>query len=162
MGYSFAKPSEFTGGAVFKPGDHMNDLALLIEPTRIDRGRPQHLQRGDQAARRGDRHRHRVRQLRVAGARRRRPTVIKDVQVVHGDAHLHPGADHRRRDGRRRPQDPHAQAARATSSATSTPDIEAAVGRTSTSARRPSPTRSRSVRMPCVRRRPPDGGLSRC
>ena len=35
-----AKPSEFTGGSFFKPGEHMNDLALLVEPKRIDRGVP--------------------------------------------------------------------------------------------------------------------------
>lgn len=34
----FAKPSEFGGGAFFKPADHMNDLAILIEPKRIDKG----------------------------------------------------------------------------------------------------------------------------
>ena len=33
----FAKPSEFTGGAYFKPLDHMNDVALLVEPKRIDK-----------------------------------------------------------------------------------------------------------------------------
>ena len=32
------KPSEFTGGAFFKPAEHMTDLALLVEPKRIDRG----------------------------------------------------------------------------------------------------------------------------
>jgi hypothetical protein len=36
----FAKPSEFTGGAIFKPANHMNDLALLIEPKRITKGVP--------------------------------------------------------------------------------------------------------------------------
>jgi hypothetical protein len=33
-----AKPSEFTGGGFFKPADHLTDLALLVEPKRIDRG----------------------------------------------------------------------------------------------------------------------------
>ncbi|MEU8327289.1 hypothetical protein [Micromonospora sp. NPDC048839] len=37
MGFQFAKPSEFAGGTFFKPLEHMNDLALLIEPKRIDR-----------------------------------------------------------------------------------------------------------------------------
>ncbi|WP_432482553.1 hypothetical protein [Kineococcus esterisolvens] len=36
----FAKASDFTGGAFFKPADHMNDLALLIEPKRIEKGVP--------------------------------------------------------------------------------------------------------------------------
>lgn len=33
----FAKASDLGGGAFFKPADHMTDLALLIEPKRIDR-----------------------------------------------------------------------------------------------------------------------------
>ena len=38
MSFSFAKPSEFAGGTYFKVADHMNDLALLVEPKRIDKG----------------------------------------------------------------------------------------------------------------------------
>lgn len=34
----FGKASDFAGGAFFKPADHMADIALLIEPTKIDRG----------------------------------------------------------------------------------------------------------------------------
>ena len=34
----FAKPSDVSGGTFFKPLDHMNDLALFIEPKRIDKG----------------------------------------------------------------------------------------------------------------------------
>lgn len=33
----FSKPSEFTGGSYFKPAEHMNDLALIVEPKRIDK-----------------------------------------------------------------------------------------------------------------------------
>jgi hypothetical protein len=33
-----AKPSAYAGGAFFKPADHINDIALLVEPKRIDRG----------------------------------------------------------------------------------------------------------------------------
>jgi hypothetical protein len=33
----FAKPSDYAGNSYFKPGDHMSDLALLIEPKTIDR-----------------------------------------------------------------------------------------------------------------------------
>ncbi len=40
MSSPFAKPSEYTGGTIFKPANHMNDLALLIEPKGIDRGIP--------------------------------------------------------------------------------------------------------------------------
>lgn len=40
MGFQFAKPSDLTGGSFFKPGNHMNDLALLIEPKRLDRDVP--------------------------------------------------------------------------------------------------------------------------
>ncbi len=36
----FAKPSEFAGGTFFKPAEHMTDIALLIEPKKIDRGVP--------------------------------------------------------------------------------------------------------------------------
>lgn len=36
----FAKPSEYGGGTFFKPAEHMHDLAILIEPKRIDRGIP--------------------------------------------------------------------------------------------------------------------------
>jgi hypothetical protein len=36
----FAKPSEFTGGTIFKPANYMNDLALLVEPKRVDKGIP--------------------------------------------------------------------------------------------------------------------------
>jgi hypothetical protein len=38
MSFSFAKPSAISGGTFFKPLDHMNDLALLIEPTSIVKG----------------------------------------------------------------------------------------------------------------------------
>jgi hypothetical protein len=34
----FAKPSDVSGGTFFKPLDHMNDLALLMEPTHIVKG----------------------------------------------------------------------------------------------------------------------------
>lgn len=34
---NFAKPSEFGGGTFFKPAEHMNDIALLVEPVRIDK-----------------------------------------------------------------------------------------------------------------------------
>lgn len=37
MSFPFSKPSDFQGGAFFKPAEHMNDLALLIEPKKIDR-----------------------------------------------------------------------------------------------------------------------------
>lgn len=37
MSFQFAKPSDFQGGAFFKPGDHMSDLALLFEPKKIDK-----------------------------------------------------------------------------------------------------------------------------
>ncbi len=40
MSSPFAKPSQYTGGTIFKPANHMNDLALLIEPKDIDRGIP--------------------------------------------------------------------------------------------------------------------------
>lgn len=33
----FAKPSDYAGSSFFKPADHMNDLALLIEPKTIAR-----------------------------------------------------------------------------------------------------------------------------
>lgn len=33
----FAKPSDYAGASYFKPANHMNDLALLIEPKTIDR-----------------------------------------------------------------------------------------------------------------------------
>ena len=35
-----ARPSALGGGAFFKPADHMNDLALLIEPKSIQRNVP--------------------------------------------------------------------------------------------------------------------------
>lgn len=38
MSFSFTKPSAIAGGTYFKPIDHMNDLALLIEPTAIVKG----------------------------------------------------------------------------------------------------------------------------
>jgi hypothetical protein len=38
VSFSFAKPSSISGGTFFKPLDHMNDLALLIEPTSITKG----------------------------------------------------------------------------------------------------------------------------
>lgn len=40
MSSPFSKPSEFGGGAYFKPGDHMNDLAILVEPTKINKDVP--------------------------------------------------------------------------------------------------------------------------
>lgn len=40
MSSPFSKPSEFGGGSFFKPGDHMNDLAILVEPTRITKDVP--------------------------------------------------------------------------------------------------------------------------
>lgn len=36
----FVKPSEVARGEFFKPANHMNDLALLIEAKRIDRNVP--------------------------------------------------------------------------------------------------------------------------
>lgn len=39
MSFTFAKPSEFAGGTFFKAGEHMNDLALLVEPKSIARDR---------------------------------------------------------------------------------------------------------------------------
>lgn len=38
MSVELARPSAYTGGEFFKPADHMNDIALLVEPKRIDRG----------------------------------------------------------------------------------------------------------------------------
>ncbi|MFC4089376.1 hypothetical protein [Micromonospora sp. GCM10011541] len=38
--FTFAKPSEFQGGTFFKPAEHMNDLALLIEPKSLAKDRP--------------------------------------------------------------------------------------------------------------------------
>ena len=38
MSYSFANPSAISGGTFFKPAEHMNDLALLLEPTSITKG----------------------------------------------------------------------------------------------------------------------------
>ncbi|MFI5840525.1 hypothetical protein ACIA8K_12535 [Catenuloplanes sp. NPDC051500] len=40
MGFNVVDASSFNGGGVFKPGNHMADKALLIEPKRIDRDRP--------------------------------------------------------------------------------------------------------------------------
>ncbi|MEV1109913.1 hypothetical protein AB0I95_14820 [Micromonospora sp. NPDC049751] len=37
-GFSFAKPSAFSGGTFFKVAEHMTDLALLVEPKRIQKG----------------------------------------------------------------------------------------------------------------------------
>lgn len=36
----FARPSDYAGNSYFKPADHMNDLAILIEPKTIERGVP--------------------------------------------------------------------------------------------------------------------------
>jgi hypothetical protein len=36
----FAKPSDYAGSSYFKPKEHMNDLALLVEPKTIDRDVP--------------------------------------------------------------------------------------------------------------------------
>lgn len=44
MSTLFSKPSEFVGGTFFKPLDHMNDIALLIEPVRVDRDVPNNYQ----------------------------------------------------------------------------------------------------------------------
>lgn len=33
----FGKASDYAGGAFFKPANHMNDIALLVEPTKIDK-----------------------------------------------------------------------------------------------------------------------------
>ncbi|MDG4783228.1 hypothetical protein O7614_26565 [Micromonospora sp. WMMD961] len=38
MGFQFAKPSSFSGGTFFRVSDHMTDLALLVEPKRIQKG----------------------------------------------------------------------------------------------------------------------------
>lgn len=40
MSSPFSKPSEFGGGSFFKPGDHMNDLAILVEPTKVNKDVP--------------------------------------------------------------------------------------------------------------------------
>lgn len=36
----FSKPSEFGGGSFFKPADHMEDLAILLEPKNVARNVP--------------------------------------------------------------------------------------------------------------------------
>ncbi|MDH6462035.1 hypothetical protein M2302_002210 [Micromonospora sp. A200] len=36
----FSKPSDFAGGSIFKPGEHMNDLALLVEPKKVQKAVP--------------------------------------------------------------------------------------------------------------------------
>lgn len=36
----FAKPSDLAGGSYFKPADHANDVALLVEPKSIERDVP--------------------------------------------------------------------------------------------------------------------------
>lgn len=41
---SLVKPSDYSGGAYFKPLEHMNDLALLVEPVRIDKDVPNEYQ----------------------------------------------------------------------------------------------------------------------
>ncbi|GIF02244.1 hypothetical protein [Paractinoplanes rishiriensis] len=38
MSAELRKPSAYVGGAFFRPSDHINDVALLIEPKRVDRG----------------------------------------------------------------------------------------------------------------------------
>lgn len=35
-----ARPSQFAAGAYFKPAEHMQDIALLFEPTKVDKGVP--------------------------------------------------------------------------------------------------------------------------
>ncbi|MEV4642790.1 hypothetical protein AB0J80_36160 [Actinoplanes sp. NPDC049548] len=40
MGLNIVNPSSYAGGAFFKPADHMTDLAILVEPKRIDREQP--------------------------------------------------------------------------------------------------------------------------
>ena len=40
MQTTFARPSQFAGGSYFKPLEHMLDVALLIEPTSVDREVP--------------------------------------------------------------------------------------------------------------------------
>lgn len=78
-----AKPSEVTGGTVFKPAEHMNDLALLIEPKHIERDVPNHYQ-GETT------HRDEVTaDITVFGTSEAVETatpteVLKDVKVVHG------------------------------------------------------------------------------
>ncbi|GGK13335.1 hypothetical protein GCM10010124_02380 [Pilimelia terevasa] len=80
---SFAKPSDHAGGTYFKPADHMHDVALLIEPKRIDRDVPNNYNGQS-----------RVRDevtatISVFGTsealEQRTPTaVMTDVRVVHG------------------------------------------------------------------------------
>ena len=40
MSSPLSKPSEFTGGAWFKPAEHTADVAILFEPKRVDRDQP--------------------------------------------------------------------------------------------------------------------------
>jgi hypothetical protein len=35
--FTFAKPSEFSGGTFFKPAEHMNDLAIMVEPKSVQK-----------------------------------------------------------------------------------------------------------------------------
>ena len=65
----FAKPSDYAGASYFKPANHMNDLALLIEPKTIERNVPS----------------------TYAGQTRTRDEVISDVSVFSNQAALDSG-----------------------------------------------------------------------
>lgn len=65
----FARPSDLGGGAFFKPADHMNDLALLIEPKTIARDVPSTYQ----------------------GATRQRDEVLSDITVFANQGNLDSG-----------------------------------------------------------------------
>lgn len=40
MALNFVTPSAYAGGSIFKPADHMQDLALLIEPKSVAHDQP--------------------------------------------------------------------------------------------------------------------------
>lgn len=79
----FSKPSDLGGGGIFKPGDRMNDLAILVEPKSIERQVPSTYQGTT-------RHRDEViADISVFGTQealdKGEPTsIVKSTKVVHG------------------------------------------------------------------------------
>lgn len=79
----FGKASDFAGGSFFKPAEHMNDIALLIEPKSIEKNVASTYQ---------NQTRHRDEVLcdittfaTVESVESKTPTTIqKDVKIAHG------------------------------------------------------------------------------
>lgn len=83
MSSPFSKPSEFGGGKIFASKDHMNDLAILVEPTKVNKDVP-HEYNGKRSTRDEGIGRATIFATQESLDKGEPSEILEDVKFVHG------------------------------------------------------------------------------